>query len=106
MQSRISRRIQTRLLSRGEAPEAIALTSALEVKLHLNGEQRTKVAEVFRRHQPEMAALMRSIEPQAQAIRERQWGEIRPLLDPSQQQALDELIQEQVTRRKRFLSQP
>jgi hypothetical protein len=102
----IAQRIQSRLLAQGETPNVVAITSVLEMKLHLNREQRVKVAEVLRAHQPELVALMRSIEPQAQSIRERQWREIRPLLDPGQQKELDELIQEQLARRKRLLAVP
>jgi hypothetical protein len=106
MQVRIAHRIQARLLARGETPDVTALASALEVKLHLNSEQRAKVAEILRAHHPELAALMRSVEPQAQAIRELQWREIRPLLDAEQQKALDQLIQEQLARRRRLLTVP
>ena len=106
MQARIAHRIQARLMAREEAPNVTAFASALEIKLHLNSEQRAKVAEILRAHQPELAALMRSVEPQAQAIREQQWREIRPILDPEQQKAFDELMREQVTRRRRLLSVP
>src|SRR5215469_14890355 len=106
MRFRITQRIQSRLSGRTEASDTAAMGAVLELKLHLNSEQRSKVEDALRAHQPELAALRRTFEPQFMAIRERQWREIRPLLTTEQQKELDELISEQAERRKRLSGAP
>ncbi|HEY5961030.1 MAG TPA: hypothetical protein VIV60_30950 [Polyangiaceae bacterium] len=88
-------------------PERIrthAILFRLNLELDLTQEQRAELQSILEKHQPELAVLRQSIEPQVKAVRTKQWAEMRALLREDQRAAFDRMVHDLETRLSRTLS--
>jgi hypothetical protein len=86
-----------------EHVEPRALVFAMNRALDLSEEQRDRVMAIALRHQPEINARRRAIEPELAAIRAQAKDEIRATLTPRQQAKFDVMALRFEQRRKRML---
>ncbi|MFY3742973.1 hypothetical protein ACOQFB_03630 [Anaeromyxobacter sp. Red801] len=71
-----------------------AILFRLSRELDLSREQRDALRAVLERHQGELAAIRRTVYPQLEAARRRQWAEMRGVLDERQRPAFDRTVEE------------
>ncbi len=62
--------------------------------LGLDSDQRQRLRVILTAYQEEFAALRRGIEPQVAAVRQREFDEIRKMLNPRQRVDFDRLLQQ------------
>lgn len=77
-----------------EQARARAILFRLSRELDLSGEQRAELRAVLERHRGELAAIRRTVAPQLEAARRRQWAEMREVLDERQRPAFDRTVEE------------
>jgi hypothetical protein len=97
------------LASAGKDPEqrhADQVLWGLQQKLHLEREQKQRIAERFHRRWPDMVAFLRDVEPHAAALRHRYQEDIRAELKPEQQEAFERLVKETDERHEKALGPP
>lgn len=86
--------------------ETRGLVFALDRELRLTERQRVEVASIYRKHVPELNRIRRGVEPELAAERAEAAAEIRATLDPTQQQAFDEMFKRFEERRQKMLESP
>ncbi|ACG71831.1 conserved hypothetical protein [Anaeromyxobacter sp. K] len=77
-----------------EQVRARAILFRLNRELDLTREQRAALRAVIERHQAELAAVRRTVAPQLEAARRKQWAEMRALLDERQRPGFDRTVEE------------
>lgn len=102
----VRHRIQKVLQGPPEDMETQGLVFALDRALKLDARQREQVAEIHKRHLPELNRIRRESEVPLAAERARTAAEIRGILKPDQQGKFDELYDRFEARRRRMLSTP
>lgn len=68
------------------------MVKGIDGAVGLSGEQRREVEGIVARNQAELYQVRRTIAPQLQAGRARQWAEIRQVLSERQRPAFDRLV--------------
>ncbi|ACL63941.1 conserved hypothetical protein [Anaeromyxobacter dehalogenans 2CP-1] len=91
----VVQRAVARLLSGPpEQARASAILFRLDRDLDLTREQRAELRAVLARHRGELAAIRRTVAPQLEAARRRQWAEMREVLDERQRAGFDRFVEE------------
>ena len=68
-------------------------------RLELTPEQRDKIEKIFQAHEQERRDLIERCAPDHRSLKEKVDGEMRAVLDPTQQKKFDEMSQELERRR-------
>ena len=99
----VARKVRGILQGPPEELETRALVFALNRQLDLDETQRMQISNIVLRHQPELNATRRTIEPQLKEVRARSKDEIRAVLRAKQQAKFDLLYTQFEMRRARAL---
>lgn len=107
----VSRAVAQRAVARlldgpPEQARASAILFRLDRDLDLTREQRADLRAVLARHRGELAAIRRTVAPQLEAARRRQWAEMREVLEERQRPGFDRVVDELERRVARSLAAP
>jgi uncharacterized membrane protein len=78
----------------------------LQQKLHLERDQRQRIADRFHARWPEMVTFLRDVEPSAASLRRKYQEDIREELTPAQRQTFERVVEEDEERHRKALSPP